>query len=417
MAPMQTSKNDIWAWSMKNEVRVRLMLGDSEVEHMAREAIAKKFDMKSAEYSKYWDIAPLMIDSLTAYVVTGSNLPVAGVQPYHSVNPNALVMILRFSCSTDNSSQHVAKMISSGEYEIEIAFYFDGFKHTSTSLVSITAEQLKSISSKTTADGGMESAQRVVIDAGHFNETWSSADLRPDRITSELSKVFTKNASDTEQHMASDKYLSVDKEYLKELSSSSSKEGGASVSFLGISVGGNGGSSSSSKNSFYDKLAQTDHQKYSKDDVVKLLNEQQVDFSWEGEKLIPKSFQVYKMSDLTDSLQVALVAKQITIDKNQNAIIRHISTMNSPTATGDSRPVSIFLTGEIKLYSGRTHPPAPWLFCNGSAVSRVAYQRLFATIGTTYGSGDGITTFNIPDFQGRVPVGVDSLGLRMPVAG
>ncbi|CAF4321267.1 unnamed protein product [Rotaria sp. Silwood2] len=438
---------------------------------MAREAIAKKFDMNIAEYSKYWDIAPLMIASLTGYIVTGSNSPVAGVQPYHSVHPNSLVMILRFSCSTDENAQNVAKMISSGEYEIEIAFYFDGFKHTSTSFVSITAEQLKSISSKTTADGGntdakyihrnqaskfvgqyitnvkkmiysensdvdtqslakgledqfisllqqgMESAQRVVIDAGHFNETWSSADLRPDRITSELSKVFTKNASDTEQHTASDKYLSVDKEYLKELSSSSSKEGGAGVSFLGISVGANGGSSSSSKNSFYDKLAQTDHQKYSKDDVVKLLNEQQVDFNWDGEKFVPKSFEVYKMSDLTDSLQVALVAKQITIDKNQSAIIRHISTMNTPTTIEDLRPISIFLTGEIKLYSGRTHPPTPWLFCDGSAVSRVVYQRLFATIGTEYGSGDGITTFNIPDFQGRVPVGVDSLGLRTTVAG
>jgi microcystin-dependent protein len=236
------------------------------------------------------------------------------------------------------------------------------------------------------------------------------------RITSELSKVFTKNVSDTEQHTASDKYLSIDKEYLKELSSSSSKQGGADVSFLGISVSGNGGSSSSSKNSFYDKLAQMDHQKYSKDDVVKLLNEEQVDFSWDGEKLIPKSFQVYKISDLTDSLQVALVAKQINVDKNQGAIIRHISTMNSPTTIGDSRAVSIFLTSEIKLYSGRTHPPDPWLFCNGSAVSRVVYQRLFATIGTTYGSGDGIASFNIPDFRGRVPVGVDPLGLHTTMA-
>ena len=161
MAPMQTSNNDIWTWSMKNEVRVKLMLGNTEVEHLAREAIAKKFDMTTAEYSKYWDIAPLMIDSFTAYVVTGSNSPVAGVQPYHSVHPNSLVMILRFPCSTDDNAQNVAKMISSGEYEIEIAFYFDGFKHTSTSLVSITAEQLKSVSSKTTADGGNTDAKYI----------------------------------------------------------------------------------------------------------------------------------------------------------------------------------------------------------------------------------------------------------------
>ncbi|CAF1690467.1 unnamed protein product, partial [Adineta ricciae] len=63
------------------------------------------------------------------------------------------------------------------------------------------------------------------------------------------------------------------------------------------------------------------------------------------------------------------------------------------------------------------HPPAPWLICNGSAVSRIVYQRLFATIGSTYGSGDGITTFNLPDLRGRVPVGLDASGVRTTVAG
>lgn len=46
-----------------------------------------------------------------------------------------------------------------------------------------------------------------------------------------------------------------------------------------------------------------------------------------------------------------------------------------------------------------------WLFCDGSAVSRVTYADLFAVIGTTYGVGDGVTTFNLPDFQGRSPIG------------
>ena len=59
--------------------------------------------------------------------------------------------------------------------------------------------------------------------------------------------------------------------------------------------------------------------KYSKDEIVKLLSEQQADFSCEEEKLVPKSFHVYKTSDLTDNLQVALVAKQISIDKKIKA--------------------------------------------------------------------------------------------------
>lgn len=45
------------------------------------------------------------------------------------------------------------------------------------------------------------------------------------------------------------------------------------------------------------------------------------------------------------------------------------------------------------------------LLCDGSAVSRTTYAALFAAIGTTYGAGDGSTTFNVPDLRGRVPLG------------
>ena len=46
-----------------------------------------------------------------------------------------------------------------------------------------------------------------------------------------------------------------------------------------------------------------------------------------------------------------------------------------------------------------------WLPCNGSAVSRAVYSSLFAVIGTAFGSGDGSTTFNLPDLRGRAPMG------------
>jgi len=49
--------------------------------------------------------------------------------------------------------------------------------------------------------------------------------------------------------------------------------------------------------------------------------------------------------------------------------------------------------------------PTGFLECNGSAVSRSTYSALFAIIGTTYGSGDGSTTFNVPDLADNVPVG------------
>lgn len=58
--------------------------------------------------------------------------------------------------------------------------------------------------------------------------------------------------------------------------------------------------------------------------------------------------------------------------------------------------------GKIIFFST---PDAGWLECDGSAISRTTYAALFAKIGTTYGSGDGSTTFNIPDMQGYFPRG------------
>ena len=49
--------------------------------------------------------------------------------------------------------------------------------------------------------------------------------------------------------------------------------------------------------------------------------------------------------------------------------------------------------------------PSGFLECNGTAVSRSTYSALFAIVGTTYGAGDGSTTFNTPDLQDNTPVG------------
>jgi microcystin-dependent protein len=62
-------------------------------------------------------------------------------------------------------------------------------------------------------------------------------------------------------------------------------------------------------------------------------------------------------------------------------------------------------TGALVPYVGATAPDAQFLLCNGAAVSRSTYADLFAVCSTTYGAGDGSTTFNVPDLRGRVPVG------------
>jgi microcystin-dependent protein len=55
--------------------------------------------------------------------------------------------------------------------------------------------------------------------------------------------------------------------------------------------------------------------------------------------------------------------------------------------------------GVIKAFAGNGDIPSGYLLCDGSAVSRTMYPDLFSAIGTTYGSGDGSTTFNVPDYN------------------
>lgn len=65
--------------------------------------------------------------------------------------------------------------------------------------------------------------------------------------------------------------------------------------------------------------------------------------------------------------------------------------------------------GTVTDFAGSTAPTG-WLLCYGQAVSRAGYSTLFSVIGTTYGTGDGSTTFNVPDLRGRTSVGKDDMG-------
>lgn len=58
--------------------------------------------------------------------------------------------------------------------------------------------------------------------------------------------------------------------------------------------------------------------------------------------------------------------------------------------------------GEIRMFSGN-YAPEGWALCNGQTLSILGNEELFALIGTTYG-GDGVTTFVLPDLQGRIPI-------------
>lgn len=65
--------------------------------------------------------------------------------------------------------------------------------------------------------------------------------------------------------------------------------------------------------------------------------------------------------------------------------------------------------GMVADFAGST-APTQWILCFGQAISRTTYALLFGVIGTTYGVGDGSTTFNLPDLRGRAVFGVDNMG-------
>lgn len=82
--------------------------------------------------------------------------------------------------------------------------------------------------------------------------------------------------------------------------------------------------------------------------------------------------------------------------------VEWVNQTGGGSATGDTLPV-----GSIMPYPKAT-APENWLVCNGDAVSRTDYSELFNALGTTFGEGDGSTTFNLPNFKGKVPVGLDA---------
>jgi microcystin-dependent protein len=95
------------------------------------------------------------------------------------------------------------------------------------------------------------------------------------------------------------------------------------------------------------------------------------------------------------------------VKNHSGASVMAIDSSGATTATfaaGVGLPV-----GMITPFAGSTAPTG-WFLCGGQAVSRTTYASLFAVVGTTYGAGDGSTTFNLPDLRGRAVAGVDNMG-------
>lgn len=119
---------------------------------------------------------------------------------------------------------------------------------------------------------------------------------------------------------------------------------------------------------------------------------------------------------MTSAGEAAIDAGDIT--NGYTYVVRYSETANSaagawlldwapkPAAINTNLYVPV---GAVTDFAG-TSAPSGWLLCYGQAISRTTYSALFTAISTTYGVGDGSTTFNVPDARGRVSAGKDDMG-------
>jgi microcystin-dependent protein len=448
-----------WMWSVEDRIKVKILLGNQIITDKAREAIKKKYSEKHNQFSAKWDVSPLMIDSLTAYIVEiGSGESAPGVQPYHVVHPHGLTVTATFVCSQERVSQEVLKRIFHNEYEIRVAFVFAGFRQVTTNLVFMSAQTVKTAFTKTVADSGDDKAEYIhrsqvnkfvqnylsnlqlmvyseggktensapefgagellqhfshlftqgilnsqlvdVDDSTLFQQIWSRDDLNPDVLTHELNKAFKYDEEESQKYDDKEKYFSFDRSSSSFTSVSSSV--GVSLFDVGIGISANAAKENEQK---YGKAGKS---VVSLQDLRNAFHRKDTHVEWTGKKLTVKKFKVYKLSDLKNEFRASFLAKQLTAERVNGGILRILGYYEYQSQFYKSSDKFPYFPGMVFLYSGNEDPPLPWLVCNGTAVPRTRFPQLFESIGTKYGAGDGKETFLLPDFRSRLPLGIDA---------
>lgn len=107
-------------------------------------------------------------------------------------------------------------------------------------------------------------------------------------------------------------------------------------------------------------------------------------------------------ASICDRVKAALVVLPAKLCQ----IFGYIFDANGNPSTAFIRDITstVIPTGMVIPYLSDITPTG-WLACTGGPISRTAYADLFSVIGTRYGAGDGVTTFNLPDFRGRALIG------------
>lgn len=113
-------------------------------------------------------------------------------------------------------------------------------------------------------------------------------------------------------------------------------------------------------------------------------------------------------------LYIGIRVKGVALQGRQRLLSVPYAERATWSGTAD-RAINGVPPGSIVAFAGAT-PPTGWLLCNGAEVRRTEHPELFATIGIAHGSGDGSTTFRLPDYRGRFLRGADLGAKRDPDA-
>lgn len=110
-----------------------------------------------------------------------------------------------------------------------------------------------------------------------------------------------------------------------------------------------------------------------------------------------------------DHLRLIKATLKATFPNVTGAVTLSHTELNAILGRLTSLELSGAQVGDLK-HTARASASSGWALCYGQALSRTTYSALFAAIGTTFGSGDGVSTFNVPDLRGRTLVGLDNMG-------
>jgi microcystin-dependent protein len=144
------------------------------------------------------------------------------------------------------------------------------------------------------------------------------------------------------------------------------------------------------------------------DSLAALGEEGLVDSGWRGVNPFGENYSI--------STKGSLLTVKTTVPEDMTGVVSGLLPLSSVSGrevatdvTPPGESLSSVPAGAVMPWTSSDAPDG-WLICDGSAVSRSDYAKLFSALGVTFGSGDGANTFNLPDLRGRAVVGLDNMG-------